>query len=390
MRDNVVESQRIVRAGLTKPSLTFRVLSSTPVTTMRIQAFLILAALAAPLAMQAAKPKIAFVGLRHSHCWRQLENAKDRAGAIELVGISESIPELVTEAKKIHPDQYFTEDYKQLVKERKPDVVWAFVENNRHLEILEYMAPLGIHVIFEKPLASNFAEAKKMQALAAKHHVQVMTNYQMAWWPANQEIKRQADLGAVGDVWRMHGIVGHGGPGSEGPRSRTFFAWLTDPVKNGAGALVDFGCYNAIWALWIKGRPESVYARVDHLQLERFPKVEDNSVMLLNYPDGVGLFEGSWNLPHSFQDLELFGREGSLYMNRDAVSIRKGRRGNAQVIEAQGLPEERLDPLLYIADRISSGKPVDNIMAIDINVGAVEILDAAKESIATGRAVKLK
>lgn len=357
---------------------------------MRIPITLLLAAFAAPLVMPAAKPTIAFVGLRHSHCWRQLENIKTQAHAIELVGIAESIPTLVAEAKKVHPDQYFTDDYKKLVEERKPDIVWAFVENNRHLEILEYMAPRGIHVIFEKPLASSLEEAKKMRALAAKYDVQVMTNYQMAWWPTNQEIKRQADAGAIGKVWRMHGIVGHGGPGSEGPRHETFFNWLTDPVKNGAGALVDFGCYNALWALWIKGRPESVYARVDHVQPERFPKVEDNSVMVLGYPDGVGIFEGSWDLPRSFQDLELFGREGSLYMTHDAVTLRGGRRGDAKQIEPTALPAERLDPLLYMADVVANHKKVDNIMALDINVGAVEILDAAKESIATGKPVKLK
>lgn len=36
--------------------------------------------------------------------------------------------------------------------------------------------------------------------------------------------------------------MGHGGPGSTGP-GRFFFDWLTDPVKNCAGALMDFGCY---------------------------------------------------------------------------------------------------------------------------------------------------
>ncbi len=357
---------------------------------MRTPTVLFLAALTAPLLMQAAKPTIAFVGLRHGHCWRQLENVKTQAHAIELVGIAESIPSLIAEAKALHPDQYFTDDYKKLTKERKPDIVWAFVENNRHLEILEHMAPLGIHVIFEKPLASTFADAKRMRQLARKHDVQVMTNYQMAWWPTNQEIKRQADAGAIGDVWRMHGIVGHGGPGNDGPRRSVFFGWLTDPVKNGAGALVDFGCYNALWALWIKGRPESVYARVDRLQTERFPKVEDNSVMVLDYPDGVGVFEGSWDLPHSFQDLELFGRAGSLYMNREGVSIRKGRRGEPEDLAPAKLSKKRLDPLLYIADVVSQGKRVDNIMALDINVGAVEILEAAKESIATGKPVKLR
>ncbi len=333
-----------------------------------------------------AQTKIAFVGLVHSHCWTQLRNVGTIPG-VELVGIAEPEPELVAEAKKLVPNTEYFSDYRELIEKKKPDIVWAFVENNRHLEIAEYLAPRKINMIFEKPLASTLEDAKKIRDLASKYNVQVMTNYQMAWWPTNQEIKRQADAGAVGQVLRMHGIVGHGGPGSEGPRSKFFFAWLTDPVKNGAGALVDFGCYNALWSLWIKGRPETVYARADHLQPQRFPKVEDNAVLVLGYKDGVGIFEGSWDLPRSFQDLEIFGRKGSLYMTHQVLDLRQGR--EEKKVEPTPLPDDRSDPIRYMASRIRSGQPVDNIMALDINVDVVEILEAAKKSIATGREVKL-
>jgi hypothetical protein len=112
--------------------------------------------------------------------------------------------------------------------------------------------------------------------------------------------------------------------------------------------------------------------------------------MVLDYPDGVGIFEGSWDLPHTFQDLELFGREGSMYMKQSELTIRKGRRGEPQVIPGADLPEERLDPLLYIASRVTTGQPVDSVMGLDVNVGAVEILEAAKQSIASGKPVTLK
>lgn len=352
---------------------------------MTLRLLLTLLLLAGPVF---AETKIAFVGLKHSHCWRQLQNV----GTIEnvdFVGVAEPEPELIAEAKKYQPDAHYESDYRHLVETKQPDIVWAFVENNRHLEILEFLAPRGVHVIFEKPVASTYADALRMQELAEEHDVQVMTNYQMAWWPTNQHVKQMADAGAIGDVWRMHGIVGHGGPGSQGARSKFFFAWLTDPEKNGAGALVDFGCYNALWALWFKGRPDSVYAQANRLQPERFPKVEDNSVMVLSYPDGVGIFEGSWDLPHSFQDLELFGDEGSLRMNRNGVEIRKGRRGEPETVVSPELSPERSDPIRYMVDRVESGKPVDNIMALEINVGVVEILEAAKKSIETGAAVDL-
>lgn len=344
--------------------------------------------LASPAAMT-AKTRVGFIGLKHSHCWRQLQNVAG-ISEVEFVGVAEPEPELVEEAKKYQPDAYYVDDYRKLVEEKKPQIVWAFVENDRHLEVMEYLAPLGVHVIFEKPLAASFEDAKKIRDLAREHSVEVMTNYQMAWWATNQEIKRQADSGAVGDVWRLHGIVGHGGPGSTGARSKFFFEWLTDPVKNGGGALIDFGCYNALWSLWIKGRPQSVFAQANHLQPDRFPKVEDNSVMVLAYPDGVSILEGSWDLPHSFQDLEIFGREGSLYMTRQKVELRKGRRGAPESIPATQLSPERSDPILYMVDRVEKGLAVDNIMALDINVAAVEILDAAKESIRTGRTVMLK
>ena len=54
-------------------------------------------------------------------------------------------------------------------------------------------------------------------------------------------------------------------------------------MKNGGGALVDFGCYNALWSLWYMGRPESVYAEAIHLRPETFPKVEDSAVLVLKY-----------------------------------------------------------------------------------------------------------
>jgi predicted dehydrogenase len=214
----------------------------------------------------------------------------------------------------------------------------------------------------------------------------------MAWWPANYTAKAQADT-AVGQVWRLHGIVGHGGPGSKGVRSQYFFEWLTDPVKNGAGALMDFGCYNALWSLWYLGRPETVYAQSNQLRPETFPKVEDNSTMILHYKNAVGIFEGSWDLPRGYQDLEVFGREGSIYMQNGKVDLRKGsgrgKNSEGQSVAIDPLPPERAQPVAYMVNAMRNKKEIEGLTALDINVGVVEIIEAAKESIKTGRAVPL-
>jgi predicted dehydrogenase len=347
---------------------------------------LFILSLALPLAAQ--DYKIAVVGMVHSHVWGHLNDMIKGNTPAKLVAISEPKEDLVAEAKKMGADDsLFIADYKKMLDEKKPNIVWAFVENNRHLEIVEACAPRKINVIFEKPLASTYKDAAKIRDLARKNGIQVMVNYQMAWWPANYTAKAEADAGAIGQVWRLRGIVGHGGPGSEGVRNKYFFEWLTDPVKNGAGALMDFGCYNALWSLWYLGRPESVYATANHLRPQTFPKVEDTSTMVLHYKNGVGMFEGSWDLPRSYQDLEVLGLKGSLYMQNGKVELRKGR--ETQNVAIEPLPANRSKPVAYMVDTLKSGKQIEGLTAMDINVDVIEIIDAAKESIRTGREVKL-
>lgn len=152
---------------------------------------------------------------------------------------------------------------------------------------------------------------------------------------------------------------------------------------------MDFGCYNALWSLWYMGRPEKVYAHVNHLRPDTFPKVEDNATLILSYPGGVGLFEGSWDLPRSFQDLEVFGLTGSLYMRNGSVELRKGRETTGTQIPPQALPPERAEPIAYMLHCIRTKTAPEGLVAMDINVGVNEIIEAAKMSAKSGRAVAL-
>jgi predicted dehydrogenase len=344
-----------------------------------------LLSLGLPLAAQ--EYKIAVVGLVHSHVWGHLGRMVAGEQA-KLVGIAETEPELIEAAKKRGATNVtFYSDYKKMLDETRPDIVWAFVENNRHLEIVQACAPRKINVVFEKPLASSYKDALAIQKLARQHGIQVMTNYQMAWWPANYAAKAAVDAGDIGKIYRLRGIVGHGGPGAPTGTNKYFVAWLYDPVKNGAGALMDFGCYNALWSLWYKGRPDTVYTTVQHLRPDLYPKVEDNATMVLSYKDAVGIFEGSWNLPRSFQDLEIYSHDGSVYLKNGKVEIQKGK--EVRELPLTPLPKEQSEPIAFMVNSLRNKKPIEGLTALDINVGVVEIIEAAKMSLATGKAVPL-
>jgi predicted dehydrogenase len=355
---------------------------------------LIVCLAALPLAAQESRAprdyKIAFVGLRHSITWRHLSRIlQGQGGPVRLVGIAETVPELIAEARRRGAtDVPVYADDKKMLDDTKPDIVWGFVENNRHLEVIQACAPRKIHVIYQKPLASTYKDALAIRALARKHGVQVLTNYDIAFYPTTHAAKAKADSGEIGRIWRMHGIEGHGAPSSREPH-RFFFQWLTDPVQNGAGALMDFGCYNALWALWYKGRPENVYATSNHLRPDEFPNVEDTSVMVLSYKDGVGIFEGSWDLPRGFQDLEVFGFAGSLHTTGAVeVALRKGTEPEVK-IDVPALAPEMAGPTEYLTYCIKNNKSVEGMVALDINVGVIEVIEAAKMSIKTGQAVAL-
>lgn len=351
-------------------------------------AALILAVVFCVFPALAQEPTIAVIGMVHSHVWGQFGKMV-KGNPARLVGVAETEPALIDEAVKrgLSRDLVYS-DYKKLIDEKKPLVVWAFVENNRHLEIVEYCAPRKVNVIFEKPLASTYKDAVKIRDLARKNGIKVMTNYQMAWWPTMHALKTKLDSGELGTVWRLHGIVGHGGPGGPTGLNKFFFNWLTDPEKNGAGALMDFGCYNALWSLMYLGRPQTVFAHSIHLRPNEFPKVEDSATILLSYKSGVALLEASWDLPRSFQQVELFGLKGSLAADREKATFRPSR-GAEQVLPDPGLPANRLEPIAYMLDCIRSGKEPEGMTSMDFNVGVNEIIDAAKLSVKTGKPVAL-
>jgi len=152
---------------------------------------------------------------------------------------------------------------------------------------------------------------------------------------------------------------------------------------------MDFGCYNALWSLWYFGRPETVFAQVNHLRPDVFPKVEDHASLVLHYKTGVGMFEGSWDLPRSFQDLEIFGLEGSLYMQNGKLELRKGRGKDVQEISLEPLAQERAEPIAYMIACIRNKRAPEGLVGVDLNVDVNEIIEAAKMSVQSGKPVAL-
>jgi predicted dehydrogenase len=341
-----------------------------------------------------ARTRLAIVGLDHDHVWGLLNIIANEPDA-ELVAIADSHPELVEKAKaKVPAGVKFFSDYLPMLDEAKPEAVIVTTANNRHLEILRACAKRKIHFDTEKPMAASGAEAREMERLAREAGIKLMVNYVSAWPEATQEALRRIEAGEIGNIQKIIVQFGHEGPKEIGT-SKYFTAWLYDPVKNGAGALMDFGCYGADWAMVLKGRPRRVYATSLKLKTEQHNAVEDDATVLLEYPDATAILMPSWDWSYGKGQAEIFGSKGSFLVRGDGLLFQPATRDTSaqnpagKPVETPPVPAEKRNGVAYLLYCIRNNKPIEGPVSAAINVGVNEIIDAAKESIRTGRAVAM-
>src|SRR6266404_2132130 len=347
-----------------------------------------------PQSTPSEKTRIAIIGLDHDHVWGLLKDIA-KVPQADLVAIADDHGDLVSRAKAQVPATVkFYPDYIKMLDEAKPEAVFVTTSNDRHLEILRECAKRLIHYSTEKPMATNAADAREMQRLADQAGIKLMVNYWNAWVAPSHDLFHRVKAGEIGPVQKIIVQYGHNGPKEIGV-NKEFEAWLYDPVKNGGGAIMDFGCYGAEWALWLKGRPTRVYATATTLKVEQRNKVDDEATIVLDYPDATVTIQASWNWPYSKSHVEVFGPKGSLTAGRDYLFFRSAAQRGASTtpygepVPLNSLPGGTSNPISYFVRSIRDDKAIEDPVSARLNVQAMEILDAARESARTGRAQEL-
>lgn len=347
------------------------------------------------LSSMAQKPvRVAVAGLSHGHVgW--IFNRKDKTD-IQLVGIWETNPDLVkqfTERYKLDPKLFYS-DLNKMLDEAKPEAVSAFGAINEHVVVVRACAPRKINVMVEKPLATTFADAKEIQKLATQNNIQVLTNYETSWYASNQHVNQLFQEGKLGDIRKVMVNDGHQGPKEIGV-SKEFFAILTDPVKNGAGALVDFGCYGANLMTWLmKGeRPISVTAVTHQNKPDIYKNVDDEASIILQYPKAQCIIQGSWNWSFARKDMEVYGNKGyAIAVNPTVVRQRLQEKAPEETLKLDPRPAPYTDPFSVLADVVQGRLKLDqnDLYGLPVNVTVVEILETANEAAKTGKTIFLK
>lgn len=362
---------------------------------MSQNAFLMLALMTlSSFSFAQSKPlRVAVVGLTHAHVHWILgrDNSK---GDIELVGIAEPNRSLAERFSKQHGykmDMVYA-TMEEMIAKTKPEAVLAFNSIYEHLKVVEYCAPLGIHVMVEKPLAVSADHVNKMLALAKKHNIHLLTNYETTWYGSNEKAFQLVNQEKrIGDIRKIAFHTGHAGPIEIGC-NKEFLDWLTDPVQNGAGALTDFGCYGANLATWFMNgeTPETVSAVTQQIKPEKYPKVDDEATIVLTYKKSQVIIQASWNWPYSRKDMEIYSQHGFVFCNnRTNMQFKESEKKEPQPLTAENLPENRSDPFAYLAQVVRGSITMKqyDLSSPANNEIVVKILEAAKVAARTGKTV---
>jgi predicted dehydrogenase len=339
--------------------------------------------------------RLAVAGITHGHVsW--ILNRKNKTD-IQLVGIYEPNTELAKRYATqygIRQDIFYT-DLGKMLDEIKPEAVVAFGSIYEHLQVVEASAPRGIHVMVEKPLAANLTQALRMEALARKHNIQLLTNYETSWYPSTEKTYELVnDSNYVGKIKKAVFHHGHQGPKEIGV-SKEFLEWLTDPVKNGAGALIDFGCYGAnIMTYLMKGaQPSSVTAVTRQFKPDVYPRVDDEATIIVTYPTSQCIIQASWNWPIGRKDMEVYGETGYIIsQNARSMLLRNQtqKEERSSILSASDV-QVYTDPFSYFADVLRKKITMSEygLYSLKNNIIVMRILEAAKESARSGKTVSL-
>ncbi len=188
------------------------------------------------------------------------------------------------------------------------DMIVIGAPNSLHCEIALKGAKAGKHIVVEKPLCMNLAEADLMIDTCKKANVKLMYAEELCFTPKYVRLKALLDEGALGRPVLLKQSEKHDGPHAD-------HFW--DVEKSGGGVTMDMGCHAIEFFRWMNGRKpiKSVYAQMTTSVHKDKTIGDDNAIIILEFEnDVIAIAEESWTKLGGMDDrAEIHGSEGVAY-----------------------------------------------------------------------------
>lgn len=228
-------------------------------------------------------------------------------GAEVIAVYSRNLENAKAFAQKHGITQWF-DDMDSIIRDSGCEVVDVCLPNFLHAEATIKAAAAGKHVIIEKPLAVTLEEADIMIAACKEAKVKLMYAEELCFAPKYERVRGMVKEGALGQIYLLKQAEKHSGPHSD---------WFYDTERAGGGVLMDMGCHAIGWFRWMlnNSKAVSVYATMATVLHKSRTKAEDNSVVIIEFENGVtAVAENSWAKHGGMDDrCEVYGTGGVVY-----------------------------------------------------------------------------
>ncbi|MFD2332363.1 Gfo/Idh/MocA family protein [Cohnella sp. GCM10020058] len=255
------------------------------------------------------------------------------------------------------------------------DAVYIATPNVYHAEQAMLFMRRGIHVLCEKPVASNGAEARRMIEEARKHGVLLMEAMKPTFMPSFRAIERA--LPSIGKVRRYVGNYGQYSSRYDAYRAGTVLNAFNPALSN--GALMDLGIYCLYPAICWFGRPLEVKA--SGVMLESGADGEGS--LLLRYADMEAVVMYS-KITNSYAPSEIQGEEGSILIDQisqpERVRVRY-RDGREEELSAPQSEHSMVYELQAFVNLVREGKPESEINTHERMIAVLDVMDEARRQI---------
>ncbi len=352
--------------------------------------------------------RVAAISFEHMHAGDNLMMACEHPDC-EVVGICDSDPSRMKSAQQelgLADDQVFT-NWQQCMQSAVPDFVILCPSTGDHALWVERLAPFGLPLLVEKPMAASLADADRMLEACRQHEVLMAINWPLVWVPSHRTAKRLVDEGRIGKVVEVHFYDGNRGPlwhtshrverSAEQVHREKPHSWFYKRSAGG-GSLLDYLGYGATLGTWfLDGAiPLEVTAVVDqpeHLE------VDEHSLTIARYEFGLSKFETRWGTftdpwthqPQPKCGFVLVGTEGTIssYDYEPTIRLQDASCPEGQVIPADTIEAPLQNPIQYFVDCLQNGRELSGPLSPEISRIGQQIVDTAYESAQQKRTLAL-
>lgn len=178
-------------------------------------------------------------------------------------------------------DVYTYGEFERLAERDDVEAVFIVLPNSMHREFVERAARMGKHVLCEKPLSTNVADAQAMVDACREAGVLLMTAYRCQYTPEHWAVREAVHSGRLGTVRTIDSIHSHTEHDPEAWRMRMEYA--------GGGPLVDVGIYSLNIIRFVLGKePLWVFADANRPQGDpRFAEIEERVSWMMGFEGGI-------------------------------------------------------------------------------------------------------